>query len=198
MKPSTGQHLLRRLAGAATAIVILAGASAAFAQPPVARYTGVAVDMLSTSPGAGTVPVTIVVTRWSTDAERDALLTALLEKNGKAMLATLEGQPRVGSIAAPGSVGIELKYASRTRNLDGTERIMLITDRPMSVWERRDAGRTTDYPFTVVELRMQAAGNGEGKISAAAQIGIDRPTRTMVLENYADQPIALRSVERMK
>jgi hypothetical protein len=154
--------------------------------------------MGSQSPGAGTTPVTIVVSRWSTEAERDALVTALLEKDGRAMLSVLQKQERAGSIAAPGSVGLELRYASRARNADGTERIVLITDRPMSVWERRDAGRTTDYPFTVIELRLMPNGTGDGKISTAAQIAIDRPTKTLVLENYNFQPVTLRNVQQMK
>lgn len=181
----------------AIALVMLAAAPHAAAQAPVAQYSALAVNQLSTTPGAGTTPVNIVVTRWTTDAERDALFTALVEKNSSALRDGLSKMPRAGSIAATGGTGIELRYARRELNPDGTERVVLITDRPMSFWERRDGGRSTDYPFTVIELRLMPSGEGEGKASVATQISASKTDRLMVLENYNDQPVGLRSVKRL-
>ena len=87
--------------------------------------------------------------------------------------------------------------ALRDLNPDGTERIVLVTDRPMSFWERRDGGRSTDYPFTVIELRLQPNGEGEGKVSVATRISVSRNERLVVLENYDDQPVGLRGVKRL-
>ena len=187
----------RRLIPAALglATLVLAGTSVT-AQEPVARFSAVAVDMLSTNPGAGTVPVNIVVTRWSTDAERDQLLTTLMEKKSDALLKALRDMPRAGSVAASGGVGFDIRFARRIQEPGQPERIVLVSDRPMSFWERRDAGRTTDYPFTVVELRMPPSGDGEGRIAVAAQISADAVNRTIVIENYNDQPLGLRAVKR--
>lgn len=187
----------RRLVPAAfgLAALVLAGTSVT-AQEPVARFSAVAVDMLSTSPGAGTVPVNIVVNRWSTDAERDQLLTILMEKKSDSLLEALRDMPRAGSVAPSGGVGFEIRFARRIQEPGQPERIVLVSDRPMSFWERRDAGRTTDYPFTVVELRMPPTGDGEGRIAVAAQISADAVNRTIVIENYNDQPVALRAVKR--
>lgn len=176
---------------------LLAGTPAS-AQDPVDRFSAVAVDMLSTTPGAGTTSVNIVINRWSTDAERDRLVTTLMEKKSNALLDALRAMPRAGSIAPSGGVGFEIKFARRIVEPGARERIILVTDRPMSFWERRDAGRTTDYPFTVVELRMPPNGDGEGRIAVAAQILADPVNQTVVLENYNDQPVALRAVKRFR
>lgn len=187
----------RRLIPAALGLATLVLASTSVtAQEPVARFSAVAVDMLSTNPGAGTVPVNIVVTRWSTDAERDQLLTTLMEKKSDALLKALRDMPRAGSVAASGGVGFDIRFARRIQEPGQPERIVLVSDRPMSFWERRDAGRTTDYPFTVVELRMPPSGDGEGRIAVAAQISADAVNRTIVIENYNDQPLGLRAVKR--
>jgi hypothetical protein len=163
----------------------------------IAQFSALAVNQLSTTPGAGTTPVNIVVTRWTTDAERESLITTLLEGKADALRVELARMPAAGSIAAPGSTGIELRYARRELNADGTERVVLVTDRPMSFWERQDAGRSTDYPFTVIELRLQPNGEGEGKVSVATRIAVSKNERLVVLENYEDQPVGLRAVKRL-
>ena len=189
----------RRPVAACLGVVLsLAGTSEVAAQTPVAQYSALAVNQLSTTPGAGTTPVNIVVTRWTTAAEREALLATLVEEESASELREdLSKMPPAGSIAAPGSTGIELRYAHRELNPDGTERVVLITDRPMSFWERRDAGRSTDYPFTVIELRLQPNGEGEGKASMATRISMAKDARTIILENYTDQPVGLQSVKRL-
>jgi hypothetical protein len=55
-----------------------------------------------------------------------------------------------------------------------------------------------DYPFSLVELRLNAQGEGEGKWSAATKIMADKVNRTMVLENWSAQPVMLTSVKRIK
>lgn len=47
---------------------------------------------------------------------------------------------------------------------DGGERVVLVTDRRIGFWEAANQPRSIDYPFTVIELRLQADGEGEGKI----------------------------------
>jgi hypothetical protein len=189
----------RRPVAACLGLVLsLAATSQVAAQTPVAQYSALAVNQLSTTPGAGTTPVNIVVTRWTTATEREALLARLVEdESASALREDLSKMPPAGSIAATGSTGIELRYAHREPGPDDTERVVLITDRPMSFGERRDAGRSTDHPFTVIELRLQPNGEGEGKASIATRISIAKDSRMVVLENYTDQPVGLRSVKRL-
>ena len=138
----------------------------------------------------------MVVNRWSTDAERDRLLAVLMEKGPEKLLETLQKLPRVGYIRTPNSIGYDLHFARKTPLPDGGERVVMATDRYISFWEAANRPRSIDYPFTVIELRINTNGEGEGKMSLATKITADKESNTIVLENYATQPVLLQSVRR--
>jgi len=162
------------------------------------RFTATAVNMAAMSSGPVTTPVSIVISRWSTDAERDTLVTTLREQGASAVLEKLKDMPRAGSIAAPGSVGQEVHFARRLPGANGGERVILITDRPMGWWELTSGDRTTEYPFTLVELRIGSDGKGEGKASVATKVMVEPESNTVALENWGTQPVALQNVRREK
>jgi hypothetical protein len=161
------------------------------------RFTAVAVNM--GTPGRTWADrVEIVVNRWSTMAERDRLLATLFEKGPDKLLDALTDLPRVGYFRTPNSIGYDLHYAQRTPLLDGGERIVLATDRYITFWEAANRPRSIDYPFTVIELHINADGTGEGKMSLATKITSDKENKLIVLENYATQPVLLNDVRREK
>ena len=106
--------------------------------------------------------------------------------------------PRVGYIRTPNSVGYDLHFARLVPGEDGGERITLATDRHIGFWEASNRPRSIDYPFTVIELRMNHDGEGEGKLSLATKITADSDHKTIVLENYGIQPVLLQHVRRGK
>jgi hypothetical protein len=156
------------------------------------RFTAMAVNM--DRGGSGTVEIT--VSRWSTDAERDRLLNTLMDKGADKLLDVLQGMPRVGYIRSNGGLGYDLHYARTTKGEDGGERVVLATDRRIGFWEATNRPRSIDYPFTVIELRLNDDGQGEGKISVATKITGDKENKLITLENYATQPVMLQSVKR--
>jgi hypothetical protein len=178
----------------------LAGASAlAIAQTSGTpeRFTALAVNMSNVG-RSGAETVEIVVNRWSTDAERDKLMTTLLEKGPDKLLDTLQSLPRVGYFRTPTSLGYDIHYARRHPLPDGGERVVLVTDRRIGFWEAVNQPRSIDYPFTLIELHLNANGEGEGKLSVATKITADPENKVVVLENYATQPVLLTSVKREK
>jgi len=188
----------RRLAAAAALMAVLAaGAAIGAAQTSGTpeRFTALAVNMSNVGrTGAGTVE--IVVNRWSTDAERDRLVSALLEKGPEKLLDTLQDMPRVGYFRTPNSIGYDLHYARRSPMPDGGERVVLATDRRIGFWEAANQPRSIDYPFTIIELHVNNDGEGEGKMSLATKITADKDSKTVILEDYATQPVLLQSVKR--
>lgn len=72
---------------------------------------------------------------------------------------------------------------------------MLATDRYITMWEARNNPRITDYPFTLLEIRLDKDGEGVGKASVATKISFDRKKNTMELENYASEPVRLQTVK---
>jgi hypothetical protein len=158
------------------------------------RFTALAV--LQGGPGAA-VPVDIVINRWSSDADRDRLLNTLTEQGSKKLLDLLQDMPEIGSLATPGSVGIQVRFAQRTTLPTGAERIMLLTDRPMAFFEMANQTRSTEYPFSVIQLQINSNGRGEGTASLATKIRMDADTKTIVLENYDIRPVTLTGIRRL-
>jgi hypothetical protein len=194
-------RVVRQMSWAMTALIALIGltvlVTVAVAQTrgTTKRFTAFAVNLGTPGPAsAGTVE--IAVTRWSTDAERDRLLAVLMEKGPDKLLDALQRLPRVGYIRTPNSIGYDLHFARRTPLPDGGERVVLGTDRYIGFWEATNRPRSIDYPFTVVEIHINADGEGEGKMSLATKIIADKENKQIVLEDYGTQPVLLKSVRR--
>ena len=177
--------------------ILLSGRPAAQTNGSPERFTAVAVNM-GTPGRAFTDRVDIVVERWSPRADRDRLLNDLFEKGPEKLLDALQKLPRVGYFRTPNSIGYDLHYSQRTDLPDHGEQVVLITDRYINFWEAANRPRTIDYPFTVIELHIDGDGKGEGKMSIATKIIGNKGTKTIVLENYATQPVMLNDVRREK
>src|SRR5207244_1272768 len=131
-----------------------------------------------------------------TEAERNKLMTTLLERGPDKLLDVLQSTKRVGYIKTPNSIGYDLHYAHKTTLPEGGERIVIATDRYISFWEARNQPRSIDYPFTVIEMHINRDGEGEGKMSIATKIEVDQESKSIVLENYGTQPVLLEHVRR--
>jgi len=161
------------------------------------RFTALAVNM-GTPGRAGAGTVEIQVDRWSTDADRDKLLTVLKEQGPDKLLEALQKMPRVGFIRTPNSIGYDLHFARKNPLPDGGERVIIATDRRIGFWEAANRPRSIDYPFTLIEMRIKSDGEGEGKMSLATKITTENDGKQIVLENYSSQPVMLTTVKREK
>jgi hypothetical protein len=130
---------------------------------------------------------------WS-DSEQTRLTEALLDAGSDALLDALRDTPRVGYLRMSNSLGYDLHFARALPGDDGGRRIVLATDRPILFWEARNHPRSIDYPFTVIELRLNRDGEGEGKMSIAARISGNNALNLIELEDYANQPVRLLGV----
>jgi len=185
-----GRRTLMVFAGSLLLLAPVA-ASAQIDDSP-ARFVASAVDM--NRGAAGTVE--FVVNRWSSDADRDRLIAVMFDKGPDKLLDALQEMPRIGFIRTPGSLGLDIRFARHVPDADGGERVLIVTDRRMGFREVANRSRTVDYPFTVIELRMQKSGTGEGQASVATRIIPDKRNNLVTLENYEIQPVLLTSVKR--
>jgi hypothetical protein len=183
------------IALAATATLVVGGPRGVSGQASDAplRMTAFAVNMSNVG-GGGANTVQIDIERWSTDAEREQLITAFKEKGPDALLRALQKTKRVGFIRLPNTLGYDLHFARRHPAADGGEQIILITDRRVGFWEARNQPRSMDYPFTLMDIRVSSNGEGEGKLSVATKIAYNEKTHTVELENYASEPVRLQNV----
>ena len=177
-------------------------ASSSQDHPKREQFTAFAVNMgtafgVPRTGQAGTVDITI--DRWSTDAERKGLVDAFLrEGSGDALLHALQKTKRVGFIRLPNTLGYDLHYARQVPGEDGGRRIIIATDRRISFWEAREQPRTMDYPFTLIEMRLDKNDAGEGKLALATKISLSKDKQHIELENYGSEPVRLNEIKKVK
>jgi len=157
--------------------------------------SALAINMSNVGNRAGPFRVDITINRWSTDAERQGLMTTFFEKGPKQLLDALQDTKPVGRIRNPATLGWDLRYARLHPLPDGGSQIVILTDRPVNFWEARDQPRTIDYPFTLIDLRLKPDGTGEGKASVATKIIYNKSKNALELENYASEPLRLNNVK---
>lgn len=116
------------------------------------------------------------------------------------LTAALGKAPTVGYLWTNEVVGYSIKYAYRIPLPGGGERIILATDRRLgggtAGWRPATAGTPTDYEFTLIEIRTDSKGSGEGKASLSSNVILDHEAKTLALENYAATPAIFQNVKR--
>ena len=167
------------------------------------EITAFAVNMSNIGPGSSAV-VNIDIDRWSTPAERELLITTMVEKKENELLKELQKMKSCGRFSIPGLVGPDphqlrlgnpLRYAWQTPSPEGGRRIVIATDRYIGFAEARNQPRTIDYPFTLFEIRVNKAGEGQGKMAVATKISFDKKKNAIELENYSSEPVRLNEVK---
>ena len=200
---------MRRIfcSGVIAAMAIVGGGTGAAQQAAAPNndqldITAFAVNMSNIATGAHAV-IEIKVDSWSSPEERQKLLATATEKNMDALLRELQNSKSHGRFSIPGLVGPDpqnlrlghdIRFAWQTIEPDGGRRIVLAPDRYIGFSEARSQPRTIDYPFTLFEIRVNKAGEGEGKLAVATKITFNKRTNTMELENYSSEPVRLNNV----
>ena len=86
------------------------------------------------------------------------------------------------------------------RQPDGGERIVLATDRRVGMWSDRwkpgSAAIATDYPFSIIEIRLDSKGQGDGRGIVVGTVGVDAAAKTIALDGYSTLPVILKGVQR--
>lgn len=199
----------------ALGVVATVGALATFMASPSAQdttaeeFTAFAININSRptgGPGANrpsSAQLRFRIERWSTGEERDSLTAIMKEvtdvnRMNDTLLRALQRLPRVGWIRESTSLSWDLRYAQQTPLPDGGRRIVIATDRRIGFWEAANRPRTIDYPFTILELRLDKDNRGEGKLLADTRLIFDRDTNSLVLENYDTVPVRLNRIQRTR
>jgi len=117
-----------------------------------------------------------------------------------ALTGAIAKAPTIGYIWTDEVTGYSIKYAYRLALPDGGERIILATSRVLGQgsiqWKLAGTEATTDYEFTLIELRLNAKGVGEGRTSLTTRVVVEKDAGTIALENYAAAPVILQGVKR--
>jgi len=188
----------QRMYWAMVFIACTVAARPAAAAKPVDHFTAFAVDMSNTAGRTRAGSVDVIINRWSTPEERDRLVGALREGGTDTLLRSLQKIKKpAGYIRRAGSIGYPLRFAWQTPTSDGGRRVIIGTDRPVSFLEASTQPRTMDYPFMLIDLRVDAQGKGQGKLMPLAKITA-HPDHVVEIENYASEPVRLSEVRELK
>ena len=116
-----------------------------------------------------------------------------------ALTAAIGAAPTIGFIWTDEVAGYAVKYAVRAGLPTGGERIVLATNRRLggytAGWQPPAASPLTEYEFTVIEIRLDPKGSGEGKASLATPVVVDNEARTLALDNYGAAAPILQNVK---
>jgi hypothetical protein len=170
----------------------LSAAAAADDQKPIEIFTCFGAQMERGR--AGVIEFTIF--RWSTDEERERLLTTLQEFGRDKLIDELmKIRPVVGYMKTPNSVRYDLYYARNNPLPDGGRQVVMATNRRVAIREAATAQRSMQYQLTAIELHLDKEGKGEGKMVPAAKISWDAKKKAIEVENYRALPIDLINVQ---
>jgi hypothetical protein len=166
--------------------------SSARAQTP---ETLVATASVKNATGASlTAPLTASITRFASDAERDALLAAVKKGGTAAARQLLEKGADVGTIELS-SRKTSIKYAY-ARTLGGGDRLItLITAQPVFFLGAGAPGAKPKEGFDLglVLLELKASGPGKGELAPAAKVRVDAQN-AIVTEDYGAELVQLTNV----
>jgi hypothetical protein len=132
---------------------------------------------------------------------RGSAPTAAAPLSPEASLAkALQETTTVGYVWSSENAGYAVRYAGKVANPDGSQRIILITQRRLGalnqLWKPVFPGSPNAYEFSVIELRTNSKGEGEGKVSLLGRIAADPAARIVTLENYQALPAVFENVRR--
>jgi hypothetical protein len=154
----------------------------ASAQTSLDRFTATTTAM---TPKDVTLRVNLL--RWSDAAGRAAVVAALGESDPTAALLKLPTLGHVWLSSSP--VGFAVKYANRSATPDG-ERITFVTEKRLDNYEFKKwapmapvAAKDTGYG--VVELYLDAQGQGTGTFSLVADVKVDEANAQVSLADDA-------------
>ena len=193
------QTIARRVIRLVCVLAVLAG----LAMMPIAakgekrkpeRFRG---NALSIGTGkTATARVDIVISRWTTPEERQALLTVLAEGGSKALSEALTREPEAGFVLVD-QERKTLRYA-RQWEQDGKRMIVAATDRPVRYGEIRHSARSADKTVSLVQLALDEDGSGEGSMALAVELILDKANNRLIVENQSLQPVRLDSIKKVK
>ena len=189
------RRLLRRttldtsLILAATAMTAVV---AVYAQPQGETFTAQA-SVKAASGSSASTPVTMVVHRFATDAERE-MVVAAVKQGGTAARDLLAKRDAVGEIDV-NSKRVAIRYAY-ARSVGAGRLITLVTSEPIGfvMMGQKEAKPKAGYDLGLVLLDLSASP-GTGEVAPAAKVKVDAQG-AIVTEDYGAEAVRLSNVVR--
>jgi len=164
-------------------------------RPKKEVYTGTIVNMSGRSASIG---FTLTLESKTSDEEALRYLNVLATEGQKEFLDAIR-KNNLGFIAATGQTRRDLLVV-REHIIEGQRRIIAAFERWQGFWEVRGGYRSTDYPFSIIEIVFDQKGKGSGTFIGLAQVKMKKDKKTeklnLEIENFGSFPSKVMGVMR--
>jgi hypothetical protein len=147
--------------------------------------------------GAVSGTLEVRLNRYTPEFDRKTVEAALKEGGYPRFLLALRNAPEVGQLVLGGGEPFSIRYA-REKVEAGGRTIILVTDKPVYfIGGGRNATTKprAGYEIGVLQIQLDGTGQGSGTMAAAARVRPDGDDGVL-LDNYAEEPIALTKLTR--
>jgi len=172
------------------------GPAAAWAQAQGKTFKATA--SVKTAGGAQlTAPVTVVVTRMTSDAERASVAEALKKGGTAAVVECLKAMPDAGYIEV-GQRRTTLKYAY-ARPMSGGRLVTVVAPTPIVHLGEGlpDAKPKAGFDLALAILEIKGSGPGTGELAPAATVKFSE-THGIQTQDYGAETVLLKDVQQVK
>jgi hypothetical protein len=135
------------------------------------------------------------INELSTPEDQKALLEAFNAKGNEGLVNALSKMTSKGKISITGTLGYDVNYIRQFKLPDGTTKIRLVTDRPITFGEAWSDSRSSDYNLSGMEIILSPEKkNSSGTLLPACQFKIDKDNH-LEIEAFQN-PWTLLNIQR--
>lgn len=188
---------LRRTASSVLALALFMGVvSSAGTRSETETFTATA-TVQTAGGGTATAPVTIVIDRKVSSPDADGLIAAFAKGGTAALHRALVSLPAAGSIRL-GGVAPTTTRLNLERPTDKGRLLTIVSDRPILFLGAGLPGAAPKegFDFGVVDIEVDASGNGTGTLCPAAKVAIRQGA--VVVTDYGAERIRLTGVKKTR
>jgi len=185
---------------AAMGVTMLVGAlliPASLRGQAAAEVFSATASVKAASGASATAPVTVAVDRKMSQAEADKLVAAFKTGGAAALRKALVGVAPTGTVRIGSGTATPTRFTIE-RATTGGRLLTILTDRPVLFvgGSLPEAKPKAGYDFAVIDLEVDAKGNGSGTIAPAAKITMNKGA--FVVEDYGAELVRLTAVKKSK
>jgi hypothetical protein len=147
--------------------------------------------------GSANAPVTIAVDRKMSQKEADSLVAAFKTGGAAALRKGFVGLQPTGTVRIGGGQATPTRFTLERVTGDG-RLLTILTDQPLLFVGGSAPGAKPreGYDFAVIDIEVDAKGNGSGTIAPAAKLRMNQGA--LVVDDYGVEVVRLTAVKKTK